>query len=74
MVISCDRDKLNEVQQVAVKYGIGAELIGETAPERAEIRLDGRLVVSAPVSDLREAYEGALEKALRAEPDAVAAD
>jgi phosphoribosylformylglycinamidine synthase len=74
VVISCDRDKLNEVQQVAVKYGIGAELIGETVPERIEIRLDGRVVVSAPVSDLREAYEGALEKALRAEPDAVAAD
>ena len=74
VVISCDRDKLNQVQQVAVKYGIGAELIGETAPERVEIRLDGRLIVSAPVSDLREAYEGALEKALRAEPDAVAAD
>ena len=74
VVISCDRDKLNAIQQVAVKYGIGAELIGETAPERVEIRLDGRVVVSAPVSELREAYEGALEKALRAEPDAVAAD
>ena len=74
VVISCDRYKLNQVQQVAVKYGIGAELIGETVPERVEIRLDGRVVVSAPVSELREWYQGALEKALRAEPDAVAAD
>ncbi len=74
VVISCDRDKVNEVQQVAVRYGIGAELIGETAPEHVEIRLDGRVVVSAPVSELREWYEGALEKALRAEPGAVAAD
>jgi len=74
VVISCDRDKLGAIQQVAVKYGIAAELIGETVPERMEIRLDGRVVVSVPVSELREAYEGALERALRAEPDAVAAD
>jgi len=39
-----------------------------------EIRLDGRVVVSVPVSELREAYEDALERALRAEPDTVAAD
>jgi len=74
VVVSCDRDKLGEIQQVAVKYGIAAELIGETAPERMEIRLDGRVVVSAPVTELREAYEGALERALRTEPEAVAAD
>ncbi len=74
VVISCDRDKLGAIQQVAVKYGIAAELIGETVPERMEIRLDGRVVVSVAVSELREAYEGALERALRAEPDTVAAD
>jgi phosphoribosylformylglycinamidine synthase len=74
VVISCDRDKLSTIQQVAVKYGIAAELIGETAAERMEIRLDGRMVVSAAISELREAYEGALERSLRTEPDAMAAD
>jgi len=74
VVISCDRDKLGAIQKVAVKYGIAAELIGETVPERVEIRLDGRVVVSAPVSELREVYEGALERALCTDPDAVAAD
>jgi phosphoribosylformylglycinamidine synthase II len=74
VVISCDRDKISAIQQVAVKYGIATELIGETAPERVEIRLDGRVVVSASVSELREAYEGALERALRTESDAMAAD
>ncbi len=73
-MISCDRDNFARIQQVALKYGIAAELIGETAPERVEIKLDGRVVVSAPVSELREVYEGALEKALRAEPEPVAAD
>jgi phosphoribosylformylglycinamidine synthase subunit PurL len=74
VVISCGRDKVSAIRQVAVKYGIAAELIGETAPEHMKIRLDGRAVVSAPVSELREAYEGALERALRTEPDAIAAD
>jgi phosphoribosylformylglycinamidine synthase II len=74
VVISCDRDKVSAIQQVAVKYGIAAELIGETAAERVEIRLDGRVVVAAPVSELRDAYEGALERALRTEPDVMAAD
>jgi len=74
VVISCDRDKPGAIQKVAVKYGIAAELIGETVPERVEIRLDGRVVVSAPVSELREVYEGALERALCTDPDAVAAD
>jgi phosphoribosylformylglycinamidine synthase len=74
VVISCDREKLGAIKQVALKYGITTELIGETAPERVEIKLDGQVVVSVPVSELREAYEGALEKALRDEPAAVAAD
>ena len=74
MVISCDRENFGRIQQVAVKYGIAAELIGETAPERIEIKLDGRVVVSAAVSELREVYEGALEKALRTEVETMAAD
>jgi phosphoribosylformylglycinamidine synthase II len=74
VIISCDRDKLSAIQQVAVKYGIAAELIGETVPERIEIRLDGRPVVSATVSELRDVHEGALEQALQAELSAVAAD
>jgi phosphoribosylformylglycinamidine synthase II len=74
VIISCDRDKLSAIQQVALKYGIAAELIGETVPERIEIRLDGRPVVSATVSELRGLHEGALERALQAEPSAVAVD
>jgi phosphoribosylformylglycinamidine (FGAM) synthase-like enzyme len=74
VIISCDRDKLSAIQQVALKYGIAAELIGETVPERMEIRLDGRPVLSATVSELRDVHEGALERALQEEPSAVAAD
>jgi phosphoribosylformylglycinamidine synthase len=74
VVLSCDPSNLPRIQQVVVKYALSAEQIGETAPEQIEIRLDGQVVVSASVSELRTVYEGALEQVLRAEPEAVAAD
>ena len=74
VVISCDRENFGRIQQVALKYGISAELIGDTAPERIEIKLDGRVVVSAAVAELREVYERTLEKALRTEVETMAAD
>ncbi|MGH9497624.1 MAG: phosphoribosylformylglycinamidine synthase subunit PurL [Terriglobales bacterium] len=67
VVVSCDRSNLSRIQQVAVKYGISAEAIGETAAERLEISLDGQVAVSAEISELRQVYETALETALRAE-------
>jgi len=74
VVMSCDPSQLPGIKQVAAKYGLSLDLLGETVPERVEIKLDGRVVVSASVSELREVYESALEKALRAEPEPVAAD
>jgi phosphoribosylformylglycinamidine (FGAM) synthase-like enzyme len=74
VLISCDRGNLSGIQQVAVKYGFSSEIIGETVSEQVEIKLDGRLAVSATVAELREVYEGALEAALRTEPEVVAAD
>jgi phosphoribosylformylglycinamidine synthase len=72
VVISCDRSNLPGIQQVAVRYGLLVDVIGETASDRIEIKLDGRAVVSASVSELRQGYEGALENALQIE--ATAAD
>jgi phosphoribosylformylglycinamidine synthase len=73
IVISCDRTNLSRIQQVAAKYRLSADEIGETVSERVEIQVDGRTVVSAMVSELRDSYEGALEAALRTEPEAVVA-
>jgi phosphoribosylformylglycinamidine (FGAM) synthase-like enzyme len=67
VVISCDRENFGRIEQVALKYGVSAEIIGETAVDRVEIKLDGRVAVSAAISELRDVYEGALEKALRTE-------
>ncbi len=74
VIVSCDPSNLSGIKQVAVQYGLSAQVIGQTIPAQIEIRLDGRAVVSAAVTDLRSAYEGALEAALRTEPEAVAAD
>jgi hypothetical protein len=65
---------LSRIKEVAAKYHFSAEAIGETVPETVEIKLDGAVVVSAKVSELRDIYENALEQALRTEPAGVAAD
>ncbi|HVO63291.1 MAG TPA: phosphoribosylformylglycinamidine synthase subunit PurL [Terriglobales bacterium] len=74
VVVSCDPGNVSRIQQIAGKLGVGAQQIGETIPEKIEITLDGRLVVSASVAELCDIYEGALEKALRSESEPVAAD
>jgi phosphoribosylformylglycinamidine synthase len=72
IVISCDQAKRTGIEIVAAGYGLSADVIGVTVPEQLEIRLDGQVVVSASVSELRDVYENALETALHTEP--VAAD
>ncbi len=53
--------------QVAEEYGVIADVLGETGSDRVEISVGGQAVISATVGELRESYEGALEKALRTE-------
>jgi phosphoribosylformylglycinamidine synthase len=72
IVISCDRINLARIKQVAAKYRISADEIGETISEKTEIRLDGEVVVLATRSELRNSHEGALEAALRTDTEAVA--
>jgi phosphoribosylformylglycinamidine synthase II len=74
IVVSCDPANVARIQQVAEKYGIAADVLGETIPEQLEIRLDGNVVVSAAVSELSQTYESALESTLRTDPELVAAD
>jgi len=74
IVLSCDPVNVSRIQQISEKHGIAAAVLGETIPERLEISLDGRVVVSAAVTDLDQAYESALESILRTDPELVAAD
>ncbi|MGD0600437.1 MAG: phosphoribosylformylglycinamidine synthase subunit PurL [Terriglobales bacterium] len=74
VVLSCDPIHLPRIQQVAEEYGVIADVLGETGSDSVEITVDEQLVISTSVAELREAYEGALESALRAEPGVAAAD
>jgi phosphoribosylformylglycinamidine synthase len=67
VVISCDPMRLPRIQQEAEEYGVFADVLGETGSDRVEIMAGDQLVISASVVELREAYEGALEKALSPE-------
>jgi phosphoribosylformylglycinamidine synthase subunit PurL len=68
VVISCDAIHLARIQQVAEEYGVSADVLGDTGTDRVEISVGDQSAISASVQELREAYEGALEKALQ--PDA----
>ena len=74
IVLSCDPANVARIQQVAKKNGVTADIIGETIADRFEISLDGKPAISAPVAELSNAYERALESALRTDPELVAAD
>src|SRR6202051_831807 len=65
VVLSCDPIRLPRIQQVAEEYDVFADVLGETGSDRVEIAVNGQPVISASVAELREAYEGALERALR---------
>jgi phosphoribosylformylglycinamidine synthase II len=74
VVISCDPIHLPRIQQVAEEYGVFADVLGETGPDKVEIAVGDQNVISASIAELREAYEGALESALRTGPSIAAAD
>jgi phosphoribosylformylglycinamidine synthase II len=67
VVISCDPKKASIIQQTAVKWGVRADRIGRTIPEKLVISIDGRQAVSAKVSDLRQVWDTALLKSLHVE-------
>jgi len=70
VVLTCDRSNLPRIQQIALEYGLFADVLGETGGDRIEISIDGKGVVSASVAELSAAYEGALERNLRSETEA----
>jgi phosphoribosylformylglycinamidine synthase len=74
ILVSCDLANLERIKQVAKKHDIGADILGETIPERLEISLDSRIVVSSSISELNQAYESALQSALKTDTELVAAD
>ena len=52
ILISCDPENVGRIKEIAVKYALSAENIGETVPDKLEIRVDGEVTASADVSEL----------------------
>ena len=69
VVVSCDPEKVERIQQIAVKYGVSTLTVGATVPENLTIAVDGRIVVSAAVSELKASWSGALQRALHLETE-----
>jgi len=74
VLVTCDQGTVERIKQLAAKHGIAADVIGETTAEKLEISLDGKMVLSATVSELSQSYEVALAAALRSDPELVTAD
>jgi phosphoribosylformylglycinamidine synthase II len=68
VVLSCDPTHLARIQQIAEDFGVTAEVLGETGSDRVEIYIESQTVISAGIAELRDAYEGSLEKALQTDP------
>jgi len=69
VLISCVPQSVERIQQLAVQYGLSAEQIGSTVPDQLEIRVDGTAAATAGVSELRDAWAGALQRALHVETE-----
>jgi phosphoribosylformylglycinamidine synthase subunit PurL len=71
IVLSCDPANTGRIKSIGASHDIVAEVIGETIPDKLEIALDGKTVISAAISELSHAYESALESALKTHPELV---
>ncbi len=69
VLISCVPEAVGKIQEIGVKYGVAAELLGQTMADKLQIRVDGRSAVSAGVSGLKAAWGDSLERALHTESE-----
>ena len=69
ILLSCDPENLPRIKQVAAKHSVSADVIGETISEKIVITVDGNTFISSSVSELADVHEGALEAALKTDPE-----
>ena len=67
VVITCDQRNAEIIQRTAIQWGLRADRIGRTVPEKLSIRIDGKPAVQASVSELRQIWDSALSQALHVE-------
>jgi phosphoribosylformylglycinamidine synthase subunit PurL len=67
IVVTCDPEKAASIKQIAVKWGLRADRLGHTIPEKLVVRIDGKTAVAASVLELTQVWDTALTGALHAE-------
>jgi phosphoribosylformylglycinamidine synthase len=69
ILISCDPRNVGRIQQIAVQFGLSAESIGETVQDELKVCVAAVVAAAADVSQLRDIWAGALERALHVETE-----
>ena len=64
-VVSLSRDSLARLEAIARQYGVRARALGTVTHGEFRIQYNGRTVVNSSADVLRDAWAGALERALR---------
>jgi phosphoribosylformylglycinamidine synthase len=64
VLVTCDLEKTESIKRTALQWGVTADRIGCTVPERLVIKIDGKVAISAPVSELKQVWDTALTGAL----------
>ncbi|HUS19733.1 MAG TPA: AIR synthase-related protein, partial [Terriglobales bacterium] len=67
VLISCDPKNSSTIQQMAVKSGLVADLLGQTQKDKLGISVDGKPAIAASVLELKQVWGSALERALHLE-------
>jgi phosphoribosylformylglycinamidine synthase II len=67
VVISCDPKNTSDIKQIAVRWGIRADRIGRTIPDKLTIKIENAVAVSASVAELKQVWETSLVRALHPE-------
>jgi phosphoribosylformylglycinamidine synthase len=64
IVISCDPKKASTIEQMAVESGVATVRLGRTTTNKLTIHVDGQVAIDASVSELKEVWATALQRAL----------
>jgi phosphoribosylformylglycinamidine (FGAM) synthase-like enzyme len=67
VVVTCSRDNVEQIEEIAEKSGFMCETIGVTASNRLSISVGEQPYIAAVLDDLRKGYETSLESQLAAE-------
>ena len=67
VVITCDPANTANIQQTALQWGVKADRIGTTIPEKLSISINGSVAVTDSVTELKAVWAMALQGALDAD-------